>query len=113
MVNFWFVRCGPCREELPKLQKLYDDLKGKGLEVVSVNSDDEEAAISRYVKTSGWTFPIALGSKERQGKSIPELYFVEMFPTNYLIDATGKVVYRRVGWDDVAIRASLKKLGVE
>jgi thiol-disulfide isomerase/thioredoxin len=113
LVNFWFIRCGPCREELPKLQKLYDDLKGKGLEVVAVNTDDEETAISRYVKTSGWTFPIALGSKQRQGKSMPELYFVELFPTNFLIDATGMVVYRRVGWDDVAIRAALRKLGVE
>jgi thiol-disulfide isomerase/thioredoxin len=113
LVNFWFVRCGPCREEFPALQKLYDDLKGKGLEVVAVNTDDEETVISRYVKTSGWTFPIALGSKHGQGKSTSELYFVELFPTNFLIDATGKVVYRRVGWDDVAIRAALKKLGVE
>jgi hypothetical protein len=41
------------------------------------------------------------------------MYFVELFPTNFLIDSTGKVVYRRVGWDDVEIRAALKKIGIE
>jgi thiol-disulfide isomerase/thioredoxin len=113
LVNFWFIRCGPCREELPKLQKIYDEMKGKGLEVVAINSDDEFAAIRRYTETSGWTFPIALGTLEKQRKSIPELYFVELFPTNFLIDATGKVVYRRVGWDEASLREALKKLDVE
>lgn len=113
LVNFWFIRCEPCREELPKLQKLYGELKGKGLDVLAINRDDEFAAIHRYIQTSGLSFPIGLGTLEKQHRNLADLYFVEMFPTNYLIDTTGKVVYRRVGWDEAGIRAALKKLGVE
>ncbi len=112
LINFWFLRCGPCREELPKLQKLYRELKNKGLEVMAINSDDERDAIARYVMSSGWTFPVALGAKERQGANIPTLFFVEVFPTNYLLDPSGKVVYRHVGWDETGLRSALEALGV-
>ncbi|MGO9468736.1 MAG: redoxin domain-containing protein [Isosphaeraceae bacterium] len=112
LINFWFLRCGPCREELPKLQRLYAELKDKGLEVLAIDSDDERDAIARYVMSSGWTFPVALGSKERRGASITALFSVELFPTNYLVDPSGKVVYRHVGWDEASMRNALGTLDV-
>jgi len=61
---------------------------------------------------SGWTFPVALGASERQGASIPSLFFVELFPTNYLLAPSGRVVYRQVGWDEAGLRTALEALGV-
>jgi thiol-disulfide isomerase/thioredoxin len=113
LINFWFLRCGPCRAELPKLQKLYDELKDQGLTILAINSDDDRQAIARYAAASGWTFPIALGSKERQNRNIPAIFFVELFPTNYLLDRSGKVVYRRTGWDEAGLRTALHALGVQ
>jgi thiol-disulfide isomerase/thioredoxin len=113
LINFWFLRCGPCREELPDLQKLYSELKDQGLEVLAVNSDDEREAIARYVEASGWTFPVALGTRERDGLNLPTLFFVELFPTNYVIDASGRVVYRQAGWDEAALRRLLDGLGIK
>jgi hypothetical protein len=81
--------------------------------MLAINSDDEAAAITREVKASGWTFPIVLGAKEREGRNLPEAYRVKIFPTHFLIDPTGRVVYRHVGWDEAGLREALKGLGVE
>ena len=40
-------------------------------------------------------------------------YRVEAYPTNYILDNEGKVIFRSVGFSEEAIRAALKKLGVQ
>ncbi len=112
LLNFWFHRCAPCRQEFPRIQALHDRMKDKGLEVIAINSDDDRDTIARYVETSGWTFSIALGREAAGGVNVPSAYRVELFPTNYLIDADGKIVFRCVGWDEAGLLAALKKLGV-
>jgi thiol-disulfide isomerase/thioredoxin len=111
LINFWFLRCAPCRAELPALQKLHDEFKDDGLAILAINSDDDREAIDRYVATSGWTFPIGLGFKERKNQNIPANFFVDLFPTNYLLDHSGKVVYRQAGWDEAGLRRALQALG--
>jgi thiol-disulfide isomerase/thioredoxin len=113
LVNFWFLRCGPCREEFPKLQKLYEEFRAQGLEVLAINSDDERADVLRYATTSGWTFPIVLGVKNRESLNIPARYFVELFPTNYLIDSRGTIIYRHAGWNEASLRAALATAGIQ
>jgi hypothetical protein len=80
--------------------------------VIAVDSDDDRETIARYVKSCGWTFPIALGSQARGGFEIPKAYRVDLFPTNFLIDAEGKIVYRCIGWDEPGLLAALAKLGI-
>ncbi|MCS7080673.1 MAG: redoxin domain-containing protein [Chloracidobacterium sp.] len=114
LVNFWFYGCAPCREEFPKLQKLYDELKDKGLEVVAINFNDSPETILKYVKDNKFTFLIGMSQETEQGTKDPVLneYRVIAYPTNYLLDADGKVVWRGVGFDEKEVRAALKKLGV-
>ena len=89
-----------------------DALKDRAWTSLAINSDDDRATIARYVETSGWTFPIALGREVRGSLNIPVAYRVDLFPTNVLIDAEGKVVFRCTGWDEPGLRAALEKLGV-
>lgn len=61
-----------------------------------------------------FTFKIGLtGKKVGAAYDIAEKYGVQAYPTNYLLDANGKVLYRATGFDEAGLRAALKKAGVE
>lgn len=111
LVNFWFVNCPPCRAEFPRLQALYQQLKDRGLEIVSINHGDTEDRVTDYVKQGGFTFNILMGGA---GPGyVGKTYGVRAYPTNILIDSTGKVLWRSVGFNEDALRQALKQAGLE
>jgi len=92
------------------LQKLYSELKDKGLELIAINHGDSADTITNYIKEGHFTFDIVMGGEEG---SVFKDYGVQAFPTNYVLDPDGKVVWRGVGFDETSIRAALEKLGVK
>ncbi|HLK59916.1 MAG TPA: TlpA disulfide reductase family protein [Chthonomonadaceae bacterium] len=115
LVNFWFVGCGPCRGEFPHLQKLYERLKSRGLEVIAINRGDTEPQVQRYIREGKFTFPVALGGPKDDAGSIYSLFGVKAFPTNYLLDADGKVIWRAMGYNEFTspeFEAALKRAGI-
>jgi len=116
LVNFWYAGCGPCRVEFPHLQKLYERLKGKGLEVIAINRGDTDQQVQKVILEGKFTFPVALGGSKYGDGSVYANFGVMAFPTNYLIDADGKVVWRAMGYNDFAspeFKAALKRVGLE
>jgi peroxiredoxin len=111
LVNFWYVACPPCRDEFRLFQKLYADLKGQGFAVVAVNSIDDGPEIKTYIARSAFTFPIAMG--ERNARGVLDSYRIETYPSNYLLDSEGRIVYRSVGVDETGLLQALKKLGFQ
>ena len=87
-------------------------MKDKGFELVAINLGDSDDVINKYVKESGFTFPIVKGEKMGAG-SVFEKYGVQAFPTNYLLDSEGNVVFRSVGFDEQGLRAAIDKLGMK
>jgi peroxiredoxin len=116
LVNFWYAECGPCRREFPHLQKLYERLKGKGMEVIAINRGDTEQQAQQIIQTSKLTFPVALGGSNDAGGSVYAHFGVMVFPTNYLIAPDGKILWRALGYNDFAspeFKAALKKAGLK
>lgn len=82
------------------------------MELVALNGSDSADVIKKYVKENNFTFLIGMkGMGDNYDASTQ--YRVEAYPTNYLLDSTGKIVFRTVGFDEEAIRAALKKLDVK
>jgi thiol-disulfide isomerase/thioredoxin len=108
LINFWFVGCPPCREEFPELQKLYVKLKDAGFGLVGINNGDDDPEINAFLKEKKISFPIVKATE-----ATIEKFGIQAFPTNYLLDSSGKVVYRSVGFDEAGLKAALKKLGLE
>jgi thiol-disulfide isomerase/thioredoxin len=92
-LNFWASWCGPCRAEMPSMQALYQKLKGKGLEIVAVNLQEDAAAVQRFVKAQGLSFPVLLDSSGRVGAT----YGARSIPTTYIIDRQGFVIAGTLG----------------
>jgi hypothetical protein len=86
-------------------------LKGQRFNLIAVNCGDSAEVINQYIQVGGFTFPIAMGGPG--GSSVFRDYRVEVYPTSYLLDERGKIVYRGVGPDEGGLRAALKRLGLE
>jgi len=111
LLNFWATWCGPCRDEMPYIEKLYRDFKDKGLIVLGVNDEEPEVARS-FLAENEITFPSLVD--ERGGSHW--LYRVAGIPTTILIDKEGKIAARLVGYSSGSedfLRAALKKVGIE
>jgi peroxiredoxin len=87
VLNFWGTWCGPCKQEMPALQKQYEAYKDKGLVVVGVNIGESPITVEPFVKQFGVTFPILL-DRESQ---ITKLYRIGPIPTTFFIDPDGEV----------------------
>lgn len=97
LINFWATWCGPCRAELPYLQKLYNQTQErKDVQVITLNMDDNPGLIEPFLKGNKYTFPVLL-AKDYADAS----FRIEGIPANYLTDssATVKIEYRGFGGD--------------
>ena len=88
---------------------MYPGLAKQGLRYIAVNYGDDKKTIDQYVKTGKFTFPIGLNGTGKN--DVAKVFGVMAYPTNYLLDADGKVVARFVGFDEEAMKAALKKMG--
>jgi len=89
-------------------------LKDKGLELIAVNyqAGDTMEKITSYISDNKFNFRIVLGGA-RDNYTLGKAYGVQAYPTNYLLDGEGKIVWRSVGFDEAGLRAALAKMGVK
>jgi len=96
MVDFWATWCAPCRASMPRVQKLWQEYKPSGVEIYSVDTDDESAdraaQVSEFLLQNRLSFPVVLddGTAERA-------FSVASLPTMLLLDREGKVVWSHIG----------------
>jgi peroxiredoxin len=95
-LNFWASWCPSCQEEMPTMEKLYQEFKARGLEIVAVSIDTDKADAEKFVKMHSVTFPALLDPDFKVAKE----YRVTGIPTHYFIDKTGVIRAREVGSKD-------------
>jgi thiol-disulfide isomerase/thioredoxin len=105
ILNFWATWCGPCRQEMPDLQKISDESNG-AVVILGVNKLEETAAIVPFVKEVAVSFTLIANPEG----DIPERYGVRNLPTSYFIRPDGTIGDWRLGaMDTKMIRASIAK----
>lgn len=108
ILNFWASWCGPCEEETPLLQGLYDKYKDEGLVVLGVNQDESIEAIRKFVDIYNLTFPILIDPGE---KVSDDLYDVFSIPRTFFIDRNGVIRdFERGSITSVIAEAKAKEL---
>lgn len=93
VLNFWAFWCGPCRAELPELQKLYNDLGRKGLAVIAVAVDTPPEMVQPFMDRVGVSLPVAFMDKRTQME-----LGIDRIPYSILLDRSGKVVRAYPGY---------------
>jgi len=110
LLNIWATWCHPCRDELPVLQRLYEQNAARGLEIVGVSVDarGEGEKVRAFARQFGLTYPIWLDPDERASA----LFLAPGVPATYLVDRTGVLRWRHVGpvrEGDPALRRALEQ----
>ena len=94
VINFWASWCGPCRKEMPVLQKFYEKYQDLGVSVWGVNVEQENQAGRDFLADLKLTFPILFD----ETNTISANYQVEAMPTTIIIDRDGVVRYAFQGY---------------
>lgn len=94
MLNFWASWCGPCRQEMPLLEKIYAKYNHLGFTLLGVNVEENSDAAKKLLRDIKVSFPILLDTKNITSK----LYNVSAMPTTILIDRNGNKRYLHKGY---------------
>ncbi|HET6373260.1 MAG TPA: redoxin domain-containing protein [Candidatus Polarisedimenticolia bacterium] len=93
-INVWSISCGPCRQEMPHLMKLYEQFKNDpGVIFLSLNVDADIGLVEPFAKQHGISFPV-----------IPAAAYVEQvveelsIPLNWVVDPNGVLLVEQVGF---------------
>jgi thiol-disulfide isomerase/thioredoxin len=93
VVNFWASDCGPCKEEMPRLQSAARRWGARSVSVVGIDVLDSNSAAKRFARKHGVTYAIG----EDPVGDTANRYGVAYTPTTFFVDRHGRIVKRVLG----------------
>ena len=87
IINLWASWCVPCRTEMPAMQRVYEEYKPQGLEILAVNTTNQDSIqkVSDFVSELGLSFPILM---DNDG-IVSNLYQSQALPTTFFLNRSG------------------------
>jgi peroxiredoxin len=110
-LNIWATWCGPCREEMPSMETLYDELRtNRDFVMLAVSQDTKgRLVVAPYVEKNGYHFKVLLDPENKVG----EAYDVSGVPETFIIDRVGRIVAHHMGafdWSRPDVKDALRQL---
>lgn len=84
-LNFWASWCGPCKAEMPDIEKLYQEAKDSDLVILAVNVGEDKKTVQKFIDDNKYSFPVLLDTTGE----VSQLYQVSGIPTTYFINSGG------------------------
>jgi peroxiredoxin len=110
VVDFWASWCGPCKVEMPVLDRLYKEHRSKGLVVIGVSVDRERENVTDFLKKMKVAFPIV----HDKDHSVSGAFKPPKMPSSYVIDRKGIVRHVHEGFrkdkDEPALEREIRTL---
>lgn len=97
-VTLWATWCGPCVEELPYIQKLYEQAKERpGVQVVTLNLDENPGKVGPFLAQHPFTFPVLMAKPYIDSMDPKER--ASVIPENWIVDRNAVIREQAVGFD--------------
>lgn len=104
LLNFWATWCGPCRMEIPSMEKLWQDFKEEDFVILAIDIQEEGKLVSSFMKERNLSFPVPLDAKGNVARS----YGVRGIPTTFFLNPKGETIGKAVGARDWASEESFR-----
>jgi peroxiredoxin len=100
LVTFWATTCRSCLEEMPHLIELYEELNGKGLELISVTMDyDPPILVVGMIRKRSIPYPVVMDLNKQIVRAFGMTSSIT--PTTFLIAPGGRIVMQKSGLLDM------------
>jgi thiol-disulfide isomerase/thioredoxin len=109
LVNFWATWCGPCRAEMPSIERLRKSMEGKPFAVLAVNVGESGRVARDYAEKLPVSFTVLL---DRDG-GVTRGWGARVLPASFLIGPDGAIRYSYLGeldWAGVEVRSRIEAL---
>ena len=93
LLNVWATWCGPCKQELPLVQKMYDAYSDRNFVVVSVNVDADRRRVASFLKQFNISLPVYYAAPEDAGPLT-----AGGIPSTFILGPDRALVDRAVGY---------------
>lgn len=111
LISFWATWCKPCVEELSEYNKIFNEYKSKGVNVLAISIDNERtlSKVKPFVKANNYSFTVLLDPNS----DVARKYYVQSVPYTFIVDKKGNIVYSHLGYkkgDEIKVKKILNEL---
>jgi peroxiredoxin len=93
LINFFTFFCGPCREEMPHLSQIYQELQGQGFQTLGIGLGSTPDQLKQIVTQLKLAYPVLEGND-----AVSKAYGgVELVPLTFIIDKQGNIAHKILG----------------
>jgi len=93
LLNFWAVRCPPCRFEMPFIQGIFEGQSDTGLVILAIDIGEAPSTVKDFIQSNNFSFPVLLDTNQ----DVALEYNIRAIPTTFLIDKDGIIQEIKVG----------------
>ena len=93
VINFWGTWCPPCRKEIPDMVRVYDEYRGKGVEILGLAINDTPGKVVSFAQANRMNWVMLMGDEEIAKTFAP----ITGVPTTIFLDHNGNEVHRHIG----------------
>ena len=94
LINFWASWCGPCRQEMPLLDQLYQRYNPVGFTILGVNVEENSDQAMQLLKEVPVSFPILFDTQNKVSK----LYHLVGMPSTMIVDRDGNIRFQHFAY---------------
>jgi len=92
VLNFWFIKCGPCKLEMPDLNNLVNEFKDESVVFLAITFNKKEI-IQQFLESNPFSYTIAPNAND-----VITMYGVQSYPTSIVINKEGEIVLKELGY---------------
>jgi len=96
LLSFWATWCKPCVEEMKELNKIYEEYKSEGFNLVAISIDSEKSVskVKPFIKSKNYDFIVLLDTNSEVART----FYAQAVPYSVLLDENGSIVYSHMGY---------------